>query len=441
MLNKVREYIEKNCLLESGKRYLVALSGGADSVCLLLVLRQLGYQVEAVHCNFLLRGDESHRDEAFARNLCEKQGVPFHVIHFDTRTYAELHKVSIEMAARDLRYQYFEQLRKDIGAEAICVAHHQDDSVETILMNLLRGTGIHGLSGIKPRNGHILRPLLCVSRKEIEEWLNQQNQDYVTDSTNLKDDVIRNKLRLNLIPQLQDVYPNAVNSILKTAQHVSEATTIYDHYIEQTLSRLVDGNSVAIDALLEDPSPESILHQWLSPFGFSSALIENIWQAVATSQSGSEWYSATHQMTICRGKLIVEPKQAQRPTLRIPETGTYIYDDTSKIRLSQQSGSCIIRRSDTACLDAGKVRFPLTLRPITTGDRFMPFGMKGTKLVSDYLTDLHLSIFEKRRTLVLCDADGHILWLVNHRPDSHFCVSKTTQSTLIVTLEKLANND
>lgn len=441
MLNKVREYIEENCLLESGKRYLVALSGGADSVCLLLVLRQLGYQVEAVHCNFLLRGDESHRDEAFARNLCEKQGVPFHVIHFDTRTYAELHKVSIEMAARDLRYQYFEQLRKDIGAEAICVAHHQDDSVETILMNLLRGTGIHGLSGIKPRNGHILRPLLCVSRKEIEEWLNQQNQDYVTDSTNLKDDVIRNKLRLNLIPQLQDVYPNAVNSILKTAQHVSEATTIYDHYMHEVIRKLVINNTLEIEALLQEPSPESILHQWLSPFGFSSALTENIWQAVATSQSGSEWYSATHQMTICRGKLIVEPKQAQRPTLRIPETGTYIYDDTSKIRLSQQAGSCIIKRSDTACLDAGKVRFPLTLRPITTGDRFIPFGMKGTKLVSDYLTDLHLSIFEKRRTLVLCDADGHILWLVNHRPDSHFCVSKTTQSTLIVTLEKLANND
>lgn len=435
MLNKVREYIEKNCLLESGKRYLVALSGGADSVCLLLVLRQLGYQVEAVHCNFLLRGDESHRDEAFARNLCEKQGVPFHVIHFDTRTYAELHKVSIEMAARDLRYQYFEQLRKDIGAEAICVAHHQDDSVETILMNLLRGTGIHGLSGIKPRNGHILRPLLCVSRKEIEAFLASQHQDYVTDSTNLEADVVRNKLRLNVIPQLQDVYPNAVGNILKTAQHLSEATTIYDHYIEQTLSRLVDGNSVAIDALLEEPSPESILHQWLSPFGFSSALIENIWQAVATSQSGSEWYSATHQMTICRGKLIVEPKQAQRPTLRIPETGTYIYDDTSKIRLSQQAGSCIIKRSDTACLDAGKVRFPLTLRPITTGDRFMPFGMKGTKLVSDYLTDLHLSIFEKRSTLVLCDADGHILWLAGHRPDARFCVSPSTTSTLVVTLE------
>lgn len=435
MLNKVREYIEKHCLLESGKRYLVALSGGADSVCLILVLKQLNYQVEAVHCNFLLRGDESHRDENFARDLCKKLDVPFHAIHFDTRTYASLHKVSIEMAARELRYQYFEQLRCDIQAEAICVAHHQDDSVETILMNLLRGTGIHGLSGIKPRNGHILRPLLCVNRKEIEEFLASRHQDYVTDSTNLEADVVRNKLRLNIIPQLQDVYPNAVNNILKTAQHISEATTVYDHYMQQTLGRLVNGDSVAIDALLQEPSPESVLHQWLSPFGFSSALIESIWQSVVTCQSGAEWYSATHQMTICRGKLIVEPRQAQRPVLRIPETGVYIYGDATKIRLAHQTGSCIIKRSDTACLDAEKVCFPLTLRPIKTGDRFMPFGMKGTKLVSDYLTDLHLSIFEKRSTLVLCNADGKILWLAGHRPDARFCVKSSTTSTLVVTLE------
>ena len=239
MLNKVREYIEKQCLLESGKRYLVALSGGADSVCLLLVLRQLDYQVEAVHCNFLLRGDESHRDEAFACNLCEKQGVPFHVIHFDTRTYAELHKVSIEMAARDLRYQYFEQLRKDIGAEAICVAHHQDDSVETILMNLLRGTGIHGLSGIKPRNGHILRPLLCVSRKEIEAFLASQHQDYVTDSTNLVADVLRNKLRLKVIPMLNDLWPGASEAIARTARNMAEAEKVYNDAMDREAADII----------------------------------------------------------------------------------------------------------------------------------------------------------------------------------------------------------
>lgn len=435
MLNKVRQYISEHRLLDADKRYLVALSGGADSVCLLLVLKQLGYQVEAAHCNFLLRGDESHRDEVFAQTLCNEHDIPFHVIHFDTRTYAKLHKVSIEMAARDLRYQYFENLRQDIHADGICVAHHQDDSVETILMNLLRGTGIHGLSGIKPRNGFILRPLLCVSRKEIEAWLSERHQTYVTDSTNLEADVVRNKLRLNVIPQLQAITPNAVSNILNTAQHLSEATAVYDHYMHEALNRLIDSNSIAISDLLHEPSPESLLHQWLSTYGFPSALIQSIWNSVATSQSGAEWYSATHQLTICRGKLIVEPKQAERPVLRIPENGVYVYDEATKIRLSQQEGSTVIKQPATACLDAEKIHFPLILRPVATGDRFTPFGMKGSKLISDYLTDLHLSVFEKRRTLVLCQSDGTILWLAGYRPDAHFCVTSSTRSTLIITLE------
>lgn len=435
MLNKVRQYISEHRLLDADKRYLVALSGGADSVCLLLVLKQLGYQVEAAHCNFLLRGDESNRDEAFAQTLCNEHDIPFHVIHFDTRTYAQLHKVSIEMAARDLRYQYFENLRRDIQAEGICVAHHQDDSVETILMNLLRGTGIHGLSGIKPRNGFILRPLLCVSRKEIEAWLAGQHQTYVTDSTNLEADVVRNKLRLNVIPQLQAITPSAVGNILQTAQHISEATTVYDHYMQEAIGRLVDNDSITINTLLQEPSPESILHQWLSTYGFPSALIQSIWNSVATSQSGAEWYSSTHQLTICRGKLIVEPKQAERPTLRIPETGVYIYDDNTKIRLSTKEGANIIPTPTIACLDAEKVKFPVILRPVEKGDRFTPYGMKGSKLISDYLTDIHLSVFEKRRTLVLCQSDGTILWLAGYRPDAHFCVTSSTHSTLIITLE------
>lgn len=432
MLNKVREYIQQNRLLEQGKRYLVALSGGADSVCLLLVLKQLGYQVEAVHCNFLLRGDESHRDETFARQLCEEQGVPFHAIHFDTRTYASLHKISIEMAARELRYQFFEQLRQDIQAAAICVAHHQDDSVETILLNLLRGTGIHGLSGIKPRNGHILRPLLCVSRDDIEKWLEAQQQNYVTDSTNLQDDVMRNKLRLNILPLLSSTFPSAKERILKTAKNIGEATTIYDHYTQEALGRLVDKNTLSIDALLQEPSSESILFEWLSTFHFSPTSIESICESMKSPISGREWCSATHQATICRSHLIVEPIQAPPPILRIPEKGVYLYDETAKIRLIEQSGVCIVKSKNTACLDAEHIHFPLTLRPIAAGDRFIPFGMRGSKLVSDYLTDLHLSIFEKRRTLVLCDSDGNILWLVGHRPDAHFSVTSATCSTLIV---------
>ena len=207
---------------------LVALSGGADSVCLLMAMKRLGYAIEAIHCNFHLRGAESDRDEEFCKSLCEREQIPFHTVHFDTKTYAEVHKISIEMAARELRYNYFEQLRKAIDAEAILVAHHMNDSVETLLMNLIRGTGIHGLQGIKPRNGNIIRPLLCVSRKEIVEWLGEIGQDYVTDSTNLEDDVTRNKLRLNIIPLLEEINPAASENIAKTALRMVEAGKVFD---------------------------------------------------------------------------------------------------------------------------------------------------------------------------------------------------------------------
>ena len=188
MLNKIARYIKRHNLLRAGERYIVALSGGADSVALTIILQQLDYEIEAAHCNFHLRNEESNRDEDFSRQLCRQRKIPFHVAHFDTKTYAELHKISLEMAARELRYNYFEQLRQDIHARGICVAHHSDDSVETILINLVRGTGIKGLTGIKPLNDTIIRPLLCCSHRELENFLEQNGQIFVTDSTNLQSD-------------------------------------------------------------------------------------------------------------------------------------------------------------------------------------------------------------------------------------------------------------
>ena len=428
----IARFICQHQLLDARERYLIALSGGADSVCLLLVLMKLGYQLEAVHCNFHLRGKESNRDEEFVKSLCESKGIKLHLIHFDTNTYAETHQVSIEMAARELRYRYFEQLRVDIGAAGICVAHHQDDSVETILMNLVRGTGIHGLTGIKPRNGHVLRPLLCVSRSHITDWLKQGGHDYVTDSSNLKADVMRNKVRLCLMPVLEQLAPSARASILKTARRLQQAALVYDAHVGNAISRLSQQHGVSINELLSEPSPESLLFEWLTPYGFTPATIEQLSQSLTTAQSGREWTSPTHQITISKGQLVVERRQAARPILRIPETGTYIYDETEKIRLERHNGAILEKTPDTACLDADKVAFPLTLRPAQQGDRFQPYGMKGTQLVSNYLTNRHLSIFEKRRTLVLCDAQGRILWLVGHRPAAPFCITADTTHTLTI---------
>ena len=281
MFRRVQQFIEKNQLLDSRKLYLVGLSGGADSVALLLILRELGYRTEAAHCNFKLRGEESDRDENFVRELCKKYSIPLHVIHFDTKEYANLHKVSIEMAARDLRYGYFRQLCKDIDAEGICIAHHRDDAVETLLMNLLRGAGIHGLTGIRPKNDFVIRPLLCISRKEILGYLDSIGQAYVTDSSNLVDDVLRNKVRLRVLPLLEEIAPGATVNIDKTANYLREAEQVYEAEMTHEKSLFaIETGEVSIADLLQLPSPSVFLHEWLSPLGFNSSQTEQILHAV-----------------------------------------------------------------------------------------------------------------------------------------------------------------
>lgn len=322
MLNKVKTFIEKHHLLNHDDRYIVALSGGADSVCLLLMLQELKYHIEAAHCNFHLRGNESDSDEKFVIELCKKQDIPLHLIHFDTKTYAELHQVSIEMAARELRYRYFEQLRTDIDAAGVCVAHHQDDSVETILMNLMRGTGIQGLCGIQPVRERIIRPLLCLSRQEIESWLAEKHQLFVTDSTNLSADILRNHLRLKVIPLLKEMTPAAVDQILTSARRLKEASKVYDAGIKDALNRLIFNDSIDVNQLLQEPSPESILYEWLSPCGFNPSVIENISDGLRDVQAGRYWQSATHILTVNKGALLLAPIPKSAPPFAFPRTAT-----------------------------------------------------------------------------------------------------------------------
>ena len=274
-LEKIDKYIHRNNLLHPEDLYIVALSGGADSVALLLVLKQLGYKVEAAHCNFNLRGEESIRDEQFCVSLCEKQNVPLHRIHFDTKAYAALHKVSIEMAARELRYQYFENLRKDICAKGICVAHHEDDNVETILLHIIRGTGLKGLTGIAPKNGNIIRPLLCITRSDIIAYLESVQQNYVVDSTNLVDDVKRNKIRLNLLPMLEEMNPSVKSNIASMARYLAEAEKITNMSMDGFWKRKADivtylpDETAPFDSALDTSARISIQHimDFFSPEG------------------------------------------------------------------------------------------------------------------------------------------------------------------------------
>ena len=433
MLRRIQQFIEKNQLLESRKLYLVGLSGGADSVALLLILRELGYRIEAAHCNFKLRGEESDRDEIFVRELCTHYNIPIHVIHFDTKEYANLHKVSIEMAARDLRYGYFRQLCKDINAEGVCIAHHRDDAVETLLMNLLRGAGIHGLTGIRPKNDIVIRPLLCVSRQEILEYLDSIGQSYVTDSTNLVDDVLRNKIRLRVLPLLEEIAPGATVNIDKTANYLREAEQVYEAEMQREKSMLsIDAGEVSITELLQQPSPSAFLHEWLSPLGFNTSQTEQILHAV-NGEPGREFMSATHTLVVDRTSLLVEPIRPAMKSIKIPEAGTYRYDDATTYKIDITDEINISKSADVATIDADKVKFPLAIRPIENGDWFIPYGMTGRKLVSDYLTDKKFSILQKRRQLVLTDALGSIIWLVGCRTDNRVKVSNETTKILRIT--------
>ena len=422
MWSKVERYIEKHKLLKPSELYIVALSGGADSVALLLLLKNGGFNIHAAHCNFHLRGEESDRDEAFCEQLCADENIPFHRAHFDTREYADLHKVSIEMAARELRYRWFEQLRQDIGAAGICVAHHRDDSVETVLLNLVRGTGLRGLTGIQPRNGHILRPLLCVSRAEIEAFLAEKGQKYVTDSTNLETDVQRNVVRLEVLPLLRKLNPAVVENIQRTAENLAEAQQV----LNTIVANIDNVKTLELSELDKYGSSECLVFEWLKKYGFNGDQVRQILDA----ETGRIVSSAMgYDVLKDRGRLIVEPALEPFRPMRIPEEGTYVLDGKTRFSVRKKT-VYVSKEPHVATLDAAKVSFPLTVRRVEEGDCMQPYGMKGKKLLSDLMTDLKMTVFEKRRQLVVVDSQGVVLWAVGLRVAGFAAVSTTTSEVL-----------
>jgi tRNA(Ile)-lysidine synthase len=429
MLSKVKDYIKKHKLLSLSDLYIVALSGGADSVALLLLLDEMGYKVHALHCNFHLRGEESDRDERFCEDLCLKKNIPFHRIHFDTLMYAETHKMSVEMAARELRYRYFEQLRKDIGAEGICVAHHQDDTVETVLLNLVRGTGLRGLTGIQPRNGAILRPLLCVTRTEIEAYLATKQQDYVTDSTNLETDFVRNKIRLQVVPLLRQLNPAVSENIVRTAEHLTEAQKVLDAVVDTYKG----SNQLDLCALQQVGSAEYIVFEWLKQYGFNGSQV----QQVISAETGSIFSSPTgYEVLKDRDRLLVEPTIMAFTPIRIPEEGTYVLPDDRRLNV-RRSNPFVSKDSHEATLDARQVRFPLTVRRVEEGDWMIPYGMTGRKLLSDLMTDLKMSLFDRRRQLVVVDAQDAVVWAIGLRTDHRCRVTDATQEVIAIKINNV----
>ncbi len=439
-IDRIKEYICSNRLLDNGAKVVVGLSGGADSTALLLVLLRLGYKVQAVHCNFHLRGAESDRDQQFATDLCARLGVELEICQYDTKAYASEHGLSIEMAARELRYADFDRIMHKCGASAVCIAHHRDDSVETVLLNLIRGTGIKGLTGIKPRNGHIIRPLLCVSRQDIENWLQECGQPYVTDSTNLETDYTRNKIRLGLLPLMRDINPSVDESIMATACHLQQAYDLYAPAIDDIRSQVITEHDgvlgIGIEKLRSVPSVQGFLFEILSPLGFNDAQICSIAHSL-DSQTGTRFLSTTHQVIKDRDRFMVSALEIQTEdyiTMDIDDGATAVLPSVGTITVSTApAGTPISANPNIATFDAALIKGPITIRRWQEGDWFIPFGMKGRKLVSDYLTDRKVSALERQKQMVVTCASG-IIWILGQRSDNRYRVTDTTVTQLILTL-------
>ena len=435
MLCKIRTYIEKHNLLRTGDTVIVGLSGGADSMALLHVLVRLNYPCIVAHCNFRLRGDESDRDEFFTRQITDTLRLPYYSKDFDTAGYAAQQHISIEMAARELRYKWFEELRHLHKAKAIAVAHHQDDSAETILLNLIRGTGIRGLTGIRPKRDFIIRPFLETTRQEIVDWLNSQRIACRIDSSNLSDKYTRNFIRLHILPMMETFNPSVKQAIARTADHLSEVETIYLDFIEKERQRLMDKQlRISIPNLLQSVAPQTILYELLKPLGFTRLLSESVYNSLS-GESGKIFYAhdSDYQILKDREFLLIIKKQSKDNTIY-----TIHADDSieTPIRLQTQKTEKVedfqINKSKTvASFDFDKLTFPLTLRTWRKGDWFIPFGMKGRKKLSDYFSDQKFDCNRKEQIWLLC-SDFDIIWIIGERTDDRYKIKKSTKNILSV---------
>ena len=440
--NRIRTFVEHQQLLASGSRVLVTLSGGADSVALLLVLKRLGYECVAAHCNFHLRGDESERDCRFVLDLCCRQGIECVVKDFDVNAYMKKYGVSMEMACRKLRYQWFEEMRKQHLCEVIAVAHHCDDNAETFFLNLMRGTGITGLAGMRPRNGFVVRPLLCVGRADVEAYLREQdNQPYVVDSTNRDTAYLRNRIRNVVLPMLRECFPNADDAIRTTMSNLAGNRLIYEAAVQSDIQKIVSAGDesvlkITLTQLLDSPSPSTLLHEILHPYGFNSIQETELLKRAGRHSVGALFRSADYVAEVRESHIIVY--KAEGKTDDTDETYQFILSEHTSLPLgiemqiaSSSDGFCFSNNPKIAYFDGKLLGKKLTLRHWRQGDRFRPFGMKGSKKLSDYFNDHHFSAFDKRSVWLLCDGET-ILWLVGHRSSSVMRVEKDTEKIVIL---------
>ncbi|MDO5771381.1 MAG: tRNA lysidine(34) synthetase TilS [Bacteroidales bacterium] len=431
-IEKVAKFIESHHILSPNEAYLVAVSGGADSVVLLRVMLELGYRCTVAHCNFHLRGEESVRDEHFVTALCRDLGVECIVTHFDVPAYEHEHGVSTEMACRELRYAWFRELMREHSLDAVVVAHHSDDNVETLFLNLMRGSGIAGLTAMRPVSGDVRRPLLGVSRGEIEAFAAEIGQTWVTDSTNLESIVKRNRLRNIVIPELLRQFPDAQSGILRTIGNVQQCNSLYRQYIDELKQACcsTDGDIVRVNlATLGDRVGTNIhtaLFEIIRQYGFNSAQVNEMLAA----STGCRFISGSHIGVINRDFLDISPSTGDEEIPSIEQVMNVEIRDAAGFLPRSLNGKTAV------CFDASILNAKLELRHWRKGDRFRPFGMKGSRLVSDIFSDLKLSEPQKRRVLLLT-ADGDIVWILGIRSGALYSMTASTKRILVLTLRSM----
>jgi len=436
MQNQFTQFIQQYHLFEPQHRLLVAVSGGVDSMVLLHLLSQSGYEIAVAHCNFKLRGEESDSDEAFVKNNCEQKQLQSHFIAFDTEEYANKHKLSIEMAARELRYNWFNELMNDFSYDFLVTGHHLNDSIETLFLNLSRGTGYSGMTGIAPKNDRLVRPLLFATRDDIEAFAKKNKLTFCVDASNDANKYQRNLIRNKIIPLFRQLNPGFEQVMQKNLKNLNEAATILDNYFDGYREKSYSGNTFPLSIpfyKITGKKPINIhLFQLIGQFGFNRDAVARIIKAM-DNHPGRMFFSEKYRLLIDRDALIISEK-ADNTALEFELTSFEELKDlpvTINHELQPIDNFELRTESNFACLDAAMVEFPVIVRKWKAGDYFYPLGMKKRKKISDFLIDSKINRLDKENTWIMESQNG-IFWIIGHRIDNRFKITKTTKDVIVL---------
>ena len=434
MLEQFLEFVKDKQLFDPYQKVLLAVSGGIDSMVLLHLFEKSGFEYGIIHCNFQLRGDESDGDEEFVKQQVHIHGVPSWFQTFETEEYARLNGISIEMAARELRYQFFEEIRTENGFDFIATAHHQDDLIETFFLNLSRKTGIKGLTGIKEKTGKIIRPLLFATRQNIEDFAKVNFIDFREDYTNNEVIYQRNFLRHKILPLFGELNPSFKKNLLASIENLKEAELVYSGYLEiekgKVIQRENENATIDIEALLNSIFPKILLFELLSDFNFNPSVISKVFESLQ-SDSGKQFYSKSHRIVKDRKNLFITTLEEKEDRIYYIEKDDIELFEPLDLNLEKVSAEDfeLVKSPQIACLDFNQLEFPLLIRKWQQGDYFQPLGMSGFKKVSDFFIDEKVPLHEKEKTWIMCSGNK-IVWIMGQRIDNRFKVTPRSKQVL-----------